>query len=106
LRDPALIFQTIESVQEYGSVCPNRKCHKLPLEQTPIEQDMHQHQTGGERRKQGKKVQISDEEKRGLFLQVPDTSPLFPVALRYGKCAILLQAETCDGAQNRKRNYK
>ncbi len=43
---------------------------------------------------------------RCLFHQLPDVSLLFPAALRYGKCAILLQAETCNKPQNKKRNYK
>ena len=51
-------------------------------------------------------MQMSDEEKRCLFLQVPDISLQFPIALKYGKHAILLQAETCGDAQNKKRNYK
>ena len=37
-----------------------------------------------------------------LFLQVPYISLLFPAALRYGKHILLLQAETCDEAQNKK----
>ena len=37
-----------------------------------------------------------------LFLQVPYISLLFPTALRYGKHILLLQAETCDEAQNKK----
>ncbi|PDP67553.1 hypothetical protein CLI70_10555 [Prevotella intermedia] len=37
-----------------------------------------------------------------FFLQVPDIFSLFPAALRYGICAILLQAEACDDAQNEK----
>lgn len=39
-------------------------------------------------------------------LKVPCISLLFPVALSYGKHIILLQAETCGEAQNKKRNYK
>ncbi|WP_156930728.1 hypothetical protein [Prevotella falsenii] len=46
------------------------------------------------------------EEMCSLFLQLPDTSLLFPIALKYGKHAILLQVETCGDAQNKKRNYK
>ena len=49
---------------------------------------------------------MSDEEKRCLFLQVPDISLQFPIALKYDNLIILLQAETCDEAQNKKRNYK
>lgn len=49
---------------------------------------------------------MSDEEKRCLFLQVPDISLQFPIALKYDNRIILLQAETCDEAQNKKRNYK
>src|SRR3712207_6015020 len=64
------------------------------------------HQTDGERKNRAKRVQMSDGEKCCLFLQVPDVSLLFPAALRYGKCAILLQAETCDNPQNNKMNYK
>ena len=45
------------------------------------------------------------DEMRCLFLQVPCISLLFPVALRYRKHILLLQAEMCDEAQN-KRNYK
>ena len=45
------------------------------------------------------------DEMRCLFLQVPCISLLFPVALRYGKHILLLQAEMCDEAQN-KKNYK
>ena len=51
-------------------------------------------------------MQMSDEEKRCLFLQVPDISLQFPIALKYDNRIILLQAETCDEAQNKKRNYK
>ena len=51
-------------------------------------------------------MQMSDEEKRCLFLQVPDISLQFPIALKYDNLIILLQAETCDEAQNKKRNYK
>ncbi len=49
---------------------------------------------------------MSANEMRCLFLQVPNVSLLFPAALRYGKCAILLQSETCDETQNKSRNYK
>ena len=42
------------------------------------------------------------DEMRCLFLQVPDISLLFPVALRYGKHNLLLQAETCYEAQDKK----
>ena len=42
------------------------------------------------------------DEMRCLFFQVPYISLLFPVALRYGKHILLLQAETCDEAQNKK----
>ncbi|MFC2443176.1 MAG: hypothetical protein ACFNUO_10295 [Capnocytophaga ochracea] len=52
--------------------------------------------------KQGKKVQMPADEMHCLFLQVPCISLMFPVALRYGKHIILLQAETCDEAQNKK----
>ena len=51
-----------------------------------------------------------------LFLVFPCISlhfPAFPYislplsrALKYGKHSLLLQAETCDEAQNKKRNYK
>lgn len=37
-----------------------------------------------------------------LFLQVPYVSLLFPTALKYDKLIILLLAETCDEAQNKK----
>ena len=40
---------------------------------------------------------------RCLFLQVPYISLLFPVALRYGKYILLLQAEMCGEAQNKKK---
>lgn len=40
------------------------------------------------------------------FLIFPYISLLFPRALKYGKRILLLQAETCDKAQNKKRNYK
>ena len=43
---------------------------------------------------------------RELFLHLPDVSLLFPTALKYDKLTILLQAETCSDAQNKKRNYK
>jgi len=43
------------------------------------------HQTDGERRKQGKRVQMSADEMYCLFHQLPDASLLFPAALRYGK---------------------
>ena len=43
------------------------------------------------------------DEMRCLFLQVPCISLLFPVALRYGKHILLLQAEMCDEAQNKKK---
>ena len=43
---------------------------------------------------------------RELFLHLPDVSLLFPTALKYDKLTILLQAETCNDAQNKKRNYK
>ena len=46
------------------------------------------------------------DEIRCLFLQFPYISLLFPVALRFGKHILLLQAETCDEAQNKSRNYK
>ena len=46
------------------------------------------------------------DEIRCLFLQLPYISLLFPVALRFGKHILLLQAETCDEAQNKSRNYK
>ena len=46
------------------------------------------------------------DEIRCLFLQLPYISLLFPVALRFGKHILLLQAETCDEAQNKNRNYK
>ena len=46
------------------------------------------------------------DEMRCLFLQAPNTSLLFPTALRYGKSMILLQTETCDKPQNKNRNYK
>ena len=42
------------------------------------------------------------DEMRCLFLQVPCISLLFPVALRYGKHILLLQAETCGKTQNNK----
>ena len=41
-----------------------------------------------------------------LFFEVPDVSLLFPAALKYDKLIILLLAETCSDAQNKKRNYK
>ena len=43
------------------------------------------------------------DEMRCLFLQVPCISLLFPVALRHGKHILLLQAEMCDEAQNKKK---
>lgn len=49
---------------------------------------------------------MSADEMRCLFLQFPDISLLFPIALRYGKSMILLQAKICDEAQNKNRNYK
>lgn len=36
------------------------------------------------------------------FLVFPCISLLFPVALKYGNRFLLLQAETCDEAQNKK----
>ena len=64
----------------------NRICTTPPL-----------HPTNDERRKQDKKVQMCS-----LFLQIPDISLLFLAALWNGKMRILLQAETCDEAQNKK----
>lgn len=64
------------------------------------------HQAGGERRKQGKRDANVRRRKRCLFLQVPDISLQFLIALKYDNLIILLQAETCDEAQNKKRNYK
>ena len=40
------------------------------------------------------------------MLSFPSSSLYFPAALRYGKHILLLQAETCDKTQNKKRNYK
>ncbi|ERK01560.1 hypothetical protein HMPREF9145_2496 [Segatella salivae F0493] len=42
------------------------------------------------------------DKKRCLFLQFPYISLLLPVALRYGKHIILLQAETSDDVQKQK----
>gem|GEM_PF-529338 len=81
-------------------------CHLNKHRLNRIYTDVSLYQTGGERRKQGKKMQMSANGMRCLFLQVPDISLLFPVALRYGKHFLLLQAETCDKTQNKKRNYK
>ena len=49
-------------------------------------------QTGGERGKQGQKMQISGDKMHCLFLEVPDVSLLFPTALKYNKLTILLLA--------------
>jgi hypothetical protein len=49
---------------------------------------------------------MSADEMRCLFLQFPDISLLFPIALRYGKSIILLQAETSDDSAKQERNYK
>ena len=68
--------------------------------------DLSLRQTDGERRKQGKNVQTATDKMRELFLHLPDVSLLFPTALKYDKLTILLQAETCSDAQNKKRNYK
>ncbi|MCK6144940.1 MULTISPECIES: hypothetical protein [Prevotella] len=53
--------------------------------------------------KYSKKVQMPVDVMRCLFLQVPYISLLFPVALRYGKYILLLQAEMCGEAQNKKK---
>ena len=49
---------------------------------------------------------MSDDEKCFIFLEVPDISLLFPIALKYDKHTVILQAETCGDTQNKNRNYK
>ena len=90
----------------FGHIESATSCHLNKHRLNWIYTALSLHKTDGGRRKQDKEVQTSADEMRCLFLQVPDISLLFPTALKYGECTILLQAETCDKAQNKKGNYK